>query len=122
MPFGGPLVRKLKLDPLGPYASLADTWEPILSFAAPRVTTRAIGSCLRTPRGQRFLLDQLHCMEPTVGSRFHSLSPSMKKFSEAHVKEFAARWIWDDLTCSVGHVIQAPKWLSEPGPHRELSI
>ena len=39
-------------------------------------------------------------------------------FSEANVKELAARWSWEDLMCSVGHLIYAPKWIIEPGPHR----
>jgi hypothetical protein len=57
-------------------------------------------------------------MEPTCVFPLPFFVTFDEKFSEDDVKEFAVRWNWDDLTCSVGHVIQAPKWLNEPGPHR----
>jgi hypothetical protein len=118
LPFGGPLIRKIEARSIG-----------TVCLACGRVGTYSLfrgGQGYNTrhrfvpshPAGTTVLLDELHCIEPTCVFPLPLFVTFDEKFSEANVKEFAARWIWDELTCPAGHVIETPNWLNEPGPHR----
>lgn len=118
MPFGGPLIRKIEARSIGALCLAcghAGTYSLFRGCQGYNTRHKFVPS---HPAGTTVLLDQLHCMELTCVFPLPFFVTFDEKFSEANVKEFAVRWIWDDLACSVGHVIHAPKWLSEPGPHR----
>jgi len=118
LPFGGPLIRKIEARSIGTVCLAcghAGTYSLFRGGQGYNTRHKFVPS---HTAGTTVLLDQLHCMELTCVFPLPFFVTFDEKFSEANVKEFAVRWIWDDLTCSVGHVIQAPTWLNEHGPHR----
>jgi hypothetical protein len=118
MPFGGPLVRKIEARSIG---TVCPTCAHVASYSLFRgsvgydtrhrfVPSRNVGTTM--------LLDCMPCEESTCVFPLPFFVTFDEKLNEANVKEFAAGWYWEDLMCSVSHVIAAPKWINEPGPHR----
>jgi hypothetical protein len=118
MPFGGPLIRKIDARSIGTVCLACGHVGTYSLFRGGQGYNTRHKFVSSHSAGTTVLLDQLDCMEPTCVFPLPFFVTFDEKFSEAHVKEFAVRWIWDDLACPVGHLIQAPKWLNEPGPHR----
>ncbi|MGO9436873.1 MAG: hypothetical protein ACLPH3_22750 [Terracidiphilus sp.] len=118
MPFGGPLVRKIEARSIGTVCiSCGHTGTYSLFRGSQGYDTRYKFVPARHT-GMTMLLDWLPCLESTCVFPLPFFVTFDESFYEANVKELAARWSWENLTCSVGHEIQAPRWLFEPGPHR----
>jgi hypothetical protein len=118
MPFGGPLVRKIEARSIGTVCLACGHVGTYSLFRGGQGYNTRHKFVPSHSAGMTVLLDHLHCMEPTCVFSLPFFVTFDEKFSEDNVKDFAVRWNWDDLTCSVGHVILAPEWLNEPGPHR----
>jgi hypothetical protein len=118
LPFGGPLIRKIEARSIGTVClSCGRVGTYSLFRGSPGYNTRHKFVASR-PLGSTVLLDWLACQETTCVFPLPFFVTFDVNFSEANVKELAARWSWEDLMCSVGHLIYAPKWIIEPGPHR----
>lgn len=118
MPFGGPLVRKIEARSIGTVcAACGHTGSYSLFRGSVGYNTRHkfVPSCAA---GTTMLLDWMPCEESTCVFPLPFFVTFDDKLNEGNVKEFAAHWCWEDLMCSVSHMIAAPKWISEPGPHR----
>jgi hypothetical protein len=118
MPFGGPPVRKIEARSIGtvcPACSHVASYSLFRGSAGYNTRHKFVPS---RNLGTTMLLDWMPCEETSCVFPLPFFVKFDEKINEANVKESAAHWFWDDLTCSVSHVIAAPKWLYEPGPHR----
>ncbi|MGA8669325.1 MAG: hypothetical protein WB679_05590 [Terracidiphilus sp.] len=118
LPFGGPLVRKIEARSIGTVCLSCGRVGTYSLFRGSQGYNTRHKFVPSRPFGSTVLLDWLACEEPTCVFPLPFFVTFDERFSEANVKELAARWSWEDVMCSVGHVIIAPKWIAEPGPHR----
>jgi hypothetical protein len=118
MPFGGPLVRKIEARSVGTVCmACGHAGSYSLFRGGVGYTTRHKFVPSRTI-GTTMLLGWMPCEESTCVFPLPFFVAFDEKLDEANVKEFAARWYWEDLMCPVSHMVAAPQWINESGPHR----
>ena len=116
--FSGPMVRKIETRCIGTVCLKCNRVGVYSLFrGCPGYTTRHKFMQSR-PEGRIMLLDWLPCVEKSCVFPVPFFVTFDDALSEQNVKERAVQWMWDDMTCSASHVVQPPKWLSEPGSYR----
>jgi hypothetical protein len=118
LPFGGPAVRRIEARSIGTVCTACG------HVAAYSLFRGCYGYDTRHKfmparlKGRTVLLDSLPCKEETCVFPLPFFVTFDAEFSEENIKQFAAKWCWDDLVCPAGHFVEAPKWLFEAGPYR----
>lgn len=116
--FGGPPIRKIEARSIGTICgSCAHVGTYSLFRGCQGYNTRHRFLPVR-PQGRTVLLDWLPCEAESCVFKLPFFVTYDDDLTEENLKEWAPKWLWSDLTCSVGHVIQPPKWLFEVRPHR----
>jgi hypothetical protein len=116
--FGGPQIRKIETRCIGTVCRKCDRASAYSLFrGCPGYDTRH-KFMPSPPVGRTMLLDWLACMEKSCVFPLPFFVTFDEQFTEENVKEQAAQWLWDDLSCAVSHVIQPPPWLRQSGPYR----
>jgi hypothetical protein len=118
LPFGGPLIRKIEARSIGAVCLPCGHVGSYSLFRGSQGYNTRHRFVPSPSLGSTVLLDWLPCQEPTCVFPLPFFVTFDEKFSEFNVKELAAQWSWEDLMCSVGHLVLAPRWILEPGPHR----
>lgn len=114
LPFGGPLVRRIEARSIGtvcPMCDKAGTYS--LFHGCPGYNTRHRFVAAR-PRGNTVLLDWLHCEEQSCASPLPFFATFADQETEAELSTRAAGWNWEELLCTAGHTVKAPRWLFDP--------
>ncbi|HEX3891885.1 MAG TPA: hypothetical protein VHW46_04870 [Terracidiphilus sp.] len=116
--FGGPMIRKIEARAIGtvcPSCGRVGTYSFFRGCQGYNTRHRFVPSPLN---GRTVLLDWLPCDENTCVFKLPFFLTYDQDLTEANLKEWAPKWLWDDLACSVGHPVQPPHWLFEFRPHR----
>jgi hypothetical protein len=116
--FGGPMIRKIEARSVGtvcPSCGHTGTFSLFRGCHGYDTRHRFVPS---PPRGKTVLLDWLPCQADSCVFKLPFFVTYDDALTEANLKEWAPKWTWDQLACSVGHTIQAPKWIFEMRPHR----
>jgi hypothetical protein len=116
--FGGPMIRKIETRCIG---TVCQRCERVAAYSlfrgCPGYDTRHKFMQARAV-GRTMLLDWLACVEKSCVFPLPFFVTFNDSLTEENVIERAAQWLWDDLNCSVSHVIHPPQWLHEPGLYR----
>lgn len=116
--FGGPMIRKIEARSIGTICGACGhvgTYSLFRGCQGYDTRHKFVPSPLM---GQTVLLDWLPCHEETCVFRLPFFLTYDEDLTEENLKEWAPKWLWNDLTCSVGHTVEPPKWLFEFRPHR----
>ncbi len=116
--FGGPMIRKIEARSIG---TVCDSCGHIGTFSLFRGchgydTRHRFVPC--TLKGRTVLLDWLPCQAESCVFKLPFFVTYDADLTPENLKEWAPKWLWDSLACSVGHPIQAPKWIFEMRTHR----
>jgi hypothetical protein len=116
--FGGPLIRRIEARSIGTVCgSCGHAGAYSLFRGAHGYNTRHKFVATR-PTGKTVLLDWIRCDEPTCVFPLPVFALLEEDSTDAEIKELAACWIWDDLKCTAGHDVRAPRWLFDATLHR----
>jgi hypothetical protein len=118
LPFGGPLIRRIEARSIGtvcPNCNCAGVYS--LFHGCQGYNTRH-KFAPAPPAGRTVLLDWLRCEEHTCGFPLPFFVTLREDGAEQTLKESAAGWNWDEVTCSSGHQVKAPRWLFDAALHR----
>lgn len=116
--FGGPQIRKIEARSIGAICGSCahvGTYSLFRGCQGYDTRHRFVPALLL---GRTVLIDWLQCEEETCIFKLPFFVTYDAVLTEENLKEWAPKWLWNDLTCSVGHIIQPPKWLFEMRPHR----
>ncbi len=116
--FGGPMIRKIEARSIGTICGgcgHVGTYSLFRGCQGYDTRHKFVPSPLM---GRTVLLDWLPCQEETCVFKLPFFLTYDEDLTEENLKEWAPKWLWNDLTCSVGHTIEPPKWLFEFRPHR----
>jgi hypothetical protein len=118
LPFAGPLVRRIEARSIGtvcPGCNRAGVYS--LFHGCPGYNTRH-KFVAAPPTGRTVLLDWLRCEEHTCGFPLPFFATIQEDCDDETLKGSAAGWNWDEVTCTSGHEVKAPRWLFDPALHR----
>ena len=116
--FGGPMIRKIEARSVG---TVCGSCGRVGTFSLFRgcygydTRHRFVPSPLK---GRTVLLDWLPCQAESCVFKLPFFVTYDEDLTAENLKEWAPKWLWDDLACSVGHLVQAPKWIFEMRRHR----
>ena len=116
--FGGPQIRKIEARSIGTICGSCGhvgTYSLFRGCQGYDTRHRFVPSPLA---GQTVLLDWLPCDEETCVFKLPFFITFDEDLTEENLKEWAPKWLWNGLTCSVGHIVQPPRWLFQTRPHR----
>jgi len=116
--FGGPQIRKIEARSIGTICASCGhvgTYSLFRGCQGHSTRHKFVPSLLT---GRTVLLDWLPCEEETCVFKLPFFVTFDEDLTEQNLKEWAPKWLWNDLTCSVGHTVQPPRWLFEMRPHR----
>ena len=116
--FGGPMIRKIEARSIGtvcPSCGRVGTFSLFRGCHGYDTRHRFVPATLQ---GRTVLIDWLPCDAESCVFKLPLFVTFDDALTEQNLKEWAPRWLWENLACSVGHAIPAPKWIFEARPHR----
>ncbi|HEX4286754.1 MAG TPA: hypothetical protein VHZ28_16800 [Terracidiphilus sp.] len=116
--FGGPMIRKIEARSIGTVCASCGkvgTYSLFRGCHGYDTRHRFVPAFLH---GRTVLLDWLACDAESCVFKLPFFVTYDEDLTEANVKEWAPKWLWDNLSCSVGHNVAPPKWIFEMRPHR----
>jgi len=116
--FGGPLIRRIEARSIGTVCNSCGHAAAYSLFRGGHgYNTRHKFVASRTT-GKTVLLDWIRCDEPTCVFPLPVFVLVEEDSSGEEIKELAAGWTWDELKCTAGHDLRAPRWLFDATLHR----
>ncbi|MGA7108873.1 MAG: hypothetical protein WBV28_07560 [Terracidiphilus sp.] len=116
--FGGPLIRRIEARSIGTVCAACGHAGAYSLFRGGHGYNTRHKFVSSRPTGKTVLLDWIRCDEPTCVFPLPVFALLEEGVTDAEIKELAARWIWDDLKCTAGHGVRAPRWLFDATLHR----
>ena len=114
LPFAGPLVRRIEARSIGtvcPVCDKAGTYSLFHGCQGYNTRHRFVAA---RPQGNTMLIDWLRCEEHSCAYALPFFAALPDQDTEAELRKRAAGWNWDELLCTSGHAVKAPRWLFEP--------
>jgi hypothetical protein len=117
LPFGAPYLRRIEVRSIATACSSCGHVSNFSLFrGSPGFDTRH-GLVPAEPLGDVVLLDWLKCQEETCSYPLPLFAQPQAPLSAEAVPDMASHWIWDELTCAMGHRILAPLWILGRAPY-----
>lgn len=113
LPFGGPLIRRIEARSLGTVCGNCGHVGVYSLFRGSQGFNTRYKFVPWRPEGKTVLVAWLHCGEPTCTFPLPFFVTLEDDAPEERVKELAAGWNWEELTCTAGHEIVPPHELVE---------
>ena len=116
--FGGPMIRKIEARSVGTVCASCGhvgTFSLFRGCHGYDTRHRFVPSFLQ---GRTVLVDWLACQAESCVFKLPFFVTYDDALTAENLKEWAPKWLWEELACSVGHPIPAPKWIFEMRPHR----
>lgn len=116
--FGGPMIRKIEARSIGTICASCGhvgTYSLFRGCHGYNTRHRFVPEFLH---GRTVLLDWLPCDAESCVFKLPFFITYDDDLTEQNLKEWAPKWLWEDLACSVGHPVQPPRWIFEVRPHR----
>ena len=118
LPFGGPLIRRIEARSIGTVCRVCDQARTYSLFRGCQGYSTRHRFLPSRPEGRTLLVDWLPCEEQTCAYPLPLFVTLGDQETEEELKVRSTAWIWEQLECSSGHAVKAPRWVFDAGSRR----